>query len=342
MRTIPMAPEADWKRAFSGPDAPLAWIVSCSIAEGIGMTASAIAARAAPSWSSSMGLVIVVIGGLVEGLALGILQASWLARRYPGLSRARWVVTTVLVAGVGWAFASAPAALGDGSGSQPPPALILAASAGLGVAMGALMGAAQALAFRGAVRHPWRWVWISTIAWMPTMVVIFVGATLPDASWPTGRVVVLAAITGLAAGAALGVVSLSLMGTLNGPSIISRLLSFGLRHRLLGVGDFVALLRISGVDNAHALDVPVQYARDGDVVVVCTRSASRTRWWRNLRRSTQLSVWLDGGWTVGVAQVLAPSDPAFPDCRRLYSARYPHVLPGHDAALVRIVLGDRL
>ena len=196
--------------------------------------------------------------------------------------------------------------------------------------------------FRGAVRHPWRWVWISTIAWMPTMVVIFVGATLPDASWPTASVVVLAAITGLSAGAVLGLVSLSLMGTLNGPSITSRLLSFGLRHRLLGVGDFVALLRISGIKTAPAFEVPVQYARDGDVVVVYARSASSKTWSRNLRRPTQLSVWLDGGWRMGVAHVLAHSDPAFPFCRRLYSSRHPRVMPDHDAALVRIDLGDRL
>lgn len=204
------------------------------------------------------------------------------------------------------------------------------------------MGAAQAIVLRGTVRHPWRWVSISTIAWMPTMVVIFVGATLPDASWSTASVVVLAAITGLLAGAVLGVVSLSLMGTLTGPSSSSRLLSFGLRHRLPGVRDSVALLRIRGVKTGHVYEIPVQYARDGDVVVVCARKASSKTWWRNLRHPSQLSVWLDGAWTVGVGEVLVQSDPAFEAGLRLYSLRYPRVVPDHDAALVRIVLGDRL
>jgi hypothetical protein len=86
----------------------------------------------------------------------------------------------------------------------------------------------------------------------------------------------------------------------------------------------------------------VQYARDADVVVVCARNASSKTWWRNLRRPAQLSVWLDAAWTMGVGQVVLPSDPTFAFCRRLYSVRYPHVVPDHDAALVRIVLGDRL
>lgn len=38
MRTIVITAESHWKGALSGPYAPLAWIASCSAAEGIGMT----------------------------------------------------------------------------------------------------------------------------------------------------------------------------------------------------------------------------------------------------------------------------------------------------------------
>ncbi|GAA1973987.1 hypothetical protein GCM10009777_02910 [Microbacterium pumilum] len=178
------------------------------------MTASAIAARVADDIPASIGLIIIVIGGLVEGVALGLLQSAWLARRFPGLSRLWWTLITTAVAGVGWALASAPAALGDDSGAPPPVFVILLASAGLGAAMGALMGVAQAAVLVRAVPHPWRWIPISTLAWMPTMVVIFAGATLPDASWSTPSVVVTAAMTGLIAGAALGGVSILFMAGL--------------------------------------------------------------------------------------------------------------------------------
>lgn len=181
------------------------------------MTASAIAARAAQQAAPSTGLLIVVVGGIVEGLALGILQAAWMATRFPGLSRLWWVVTTVVVAGVGWTLASAPATLGEASGPQPALIVILVAAAGLGMAMGALMGAAQALVLRRVVSHPWRWVPISAVAWTPAMVLIFAGATLPDATWPTALVIVVAALTGLAAGAVLGLVSIALMSSLTEP-----------------------------------------------------------------------------------------------------------------------------
>ena len=189
------------------------------------MTASATAARAAAQTPGSTGLVIIVVGGLIEGLALGILQAAWLSRRYPGLSRVWWIVTTVAVAGIGWSLASTPAALGDASGPPPSVIVVLAASAALGATMGALMGAAQALVLSGRVRHPWRWVSISAIAWTPAMVVIFAGATLPDARWSAPAVIVVGFITGLLAGAVLGAVSLLLMGRLTAESLPSKGLS---------------------------------------------------------------------------------------------------------------------
>jgi hypothetical protein len=176
------------------------------------------AARASEGAGGYTALAIVVAGGLIEGTALGVLQAAWLARVFPGLSRLGWIVATVLIAGVGWALASAPSALGDRGGAPPAVALILVMAAGLGLAMGALLGAGQALVLRHHVRHPWRWVWVSAVAWMPAMIVIFTGATVPDASWPTAVVVVLGALTGVVAGAILGVVSLALMGTLGAPS----------------------------------------------------------------------------------------------------------------------------
>lgn len=195
---------------------PSGWIIACVVAEAVGMTASAGAAQASKGLPGYAALIIVVVGGLIEGTALGVLQGAWLTRRFPGLSRFGWAATTVLIAGLGWALASAPSVMADPDAAQPDPLSIAVGAAGLGVVMGALLGTGQALVLRHHVRHPWRWIGISAAAWAPTMVVIFIGATVPDASWSTAAVILTGALTGVVAGAVLGLVSIALMRTLSG------------------------------------------------------------------------------------------------------------------------------
>jgi hypothetical protein len=169
------------------------WTALCAAAETVGMTAAAGAAKAAqalvgePSTGAetTVALSLVVAGGLVEGVALGSAQAAGLRRMLPGLDRRRWVLVTVAVAGLGWAGASAPAALGGGDdGSAPPLPLVLAGATVLGAGMGAALGAAQATVLRGQVPHPGRWVGANAAAWAPAMAVIFLGAARRPA---TGR-----------------------------------------------------------------------------------------------------------------------------------------------------------
>lgn len=199
------------------------WIAACVIAETIGMTAAATAARladAVPSAQLAGGLAIVVAGGLVEGAALGLLQGTWLQARYRAFNLLAWVGVTVLIAGVGWAGASLPSRLSASSSSTSdagPEFWVIALGAVLiGVAMGAVLGAGQALVFTRVVRRPWRWIWVSIAAWTPTMVIIFVGATVPSASWSTAAVIATGAVTGACAGAVLGAVSGWLMPTIDG------------------------------------------------------------------------------------------------------------------------------
>jgi uncharacterized integral membrane protein len=187
------------------------WVLSCAAAEGIGMTASSAAATVSqePGIASrtALALSIVVLGGLVEGVALGVLQARALSRRWPGVARRRYAVVTVLVAGVGWAAGSAPAVLGgaDAGGSEPPLAQVLVGAAGLGVLMGAVLGYAQSTALRGAVRRPGRWVIANTVAWLVVMPAIFFGASRPGEDWSVGSVLLFGLLTGILAGMLLGV-----------------------------------------------------------------------------------------------------------------------------------------
>jgi hypothetical protein len=192
------------------------WVGLCALAEATGMTAAAAAAKAGHAWvgepatagAVAVTLSLAVVGGLVEGIALGRSQAAGLRGLLGRTAQRRWVVVTVAVAGLGWAAASAPAALAGADDGAPPPMLaVLAGAAGIGLLMGALLGAAQASVLRGHVPHPWRWIGASAAAWTPAMVVIFAGATAPDPDWAVARVILLGAATGAVAGTVLGLVS---------------------------------------------------------------------------------------------------------------------------------------
>lgn len=337
-REAPAAESQHTSKDASASATALGWIIACVVGEGIGMTASASAARAAEGLPDSAVLAIVVTGGLIEGVALGVLQAAWLARRFPGLSRLRWIVTTVLIAGLGWGLASAPSALSDPGGTTPNAALVLLMAAGLGLAMGALLGTGQALVLRHHVRHPWRWISISAISWTPAMVVIFTGATIPDSSWSSAAVIALGALTGVVAGAVLGLVSIALMRTLTGQSVGPGVIAWSLRHGIPGLGGTFALLRVRGAKSGRFFEFPVQYAREGDVVVVFPGGAAHKNWWRNLRQPTPLSAWIDGRWMPATGHAITSTDTAYSEARQVYGRRWPRIRVSENGILTRIEL----
>jgi MFS family permease len=205
------------------------WVTACVAAETIGMTASAAAARGATGLDAAdvaraaLGFALVVAGGLVEGSALGALQARALTERLGRRGRRAWLAVTLAVAGLGWAAGSAPATLSgdDSSAASPPLVVVLAGAAGIGLVMGALLGAAQAWvlsqrAIRPAAR-PGQWVLASTLGWPVAMVVIFAGATTAGADWPWPLVVGYGGVTGALAGLCLGLVTAPFLGRLDRP-----------------------------------------------------------------------------------------------------------------------------
>lgn len=179
------------------------------------MTAAATAAALSREWFGEPAtgrevaavLSLVVAGGLVEGTALGVAQSAGLRDWLPGLPVRRWVVATVVVAGLGWAAASAPSVLAGDDGEEPARLLVLLGAAALGAVLGTVLGAAQATALRAVVQRPRRWVGISVTGWVPAMVVLFVGATTPAQDWSVAAVAATGAVTGLVAGAVLGLVT---------------------------------------------------------------------------------------------------------------------------------------
>jgi hypothetical protein len=190
------------------------WMLACGLAEAIGMGAAAGAAK----WSQTfvggrtgvmqvlLALSMVVAAGLVEGVSLGTAQSWALRMTHPHHRRLRYVTMTILVAGIGWAGASAPGVLAGpaGSGTQPPQGLVVLGGAGLGLVMGCLLGVVQAWVLAPVVVRPARWVVANACAWTPAMAIIFWGATTPGAEWPWWQVVPLGCLTGGVAGAVLG------------------------------------------------------------------------------------------------------------------------------------------
>lgn len=172
------------------------------------MTASAAAARSAADLTPMLlAAAVVVAGGLVEGLAVGVAQATSLAPDLAALRRRRYVVVTLLAAGLGWGLGSVPSVVQDDPAASSPPLLLMAlGGAAVGAAMGVVMGLVQGSALRGSVRRPWRWVTANAAAWTPVMAVMMVGASVPSESWSLVAVLPWAALVGVVAGAVLGLV----------------------------------------------------------------------------------------------------------------------------------------
>lgn len=325
----------------------LRWTALCAAAEAVGMTAAAGAARAGqavvdrPGALGSVGLalVIVVLGGLVEGIALGSAQARGLGRWLSSLQRGRYVLATVLVAGLGWAGASAPAVLsGDGGGSSPPLPLVLLGAAGLGLVMGPVLGSAQAVALRGAASHPWRWVGANAVAWPPAMCLVFLGASVPGADWPVAWLLLDGALTGAAAGAVLGLVTGWFLPSLTGAPPVNRIVLGLLGSPFRGHLDRSLLgLSVLGRVSGRTFRFPVQYAVDSLGLVVVPGHAQRKTWWTNLRfPATPVAVLWAGDWVPGTAVLLAPGDPGYAVARSTYHRRRPHLKLPPGQVVVRI------
>jgi hypothetical protein len=107
-------------------------------------------------------------------------------------------------------------------------------------------------------------------------------------------------------------------------------------HRVLSGA--VAVLRLRGSASGVSISLPVQYARDGDEIVVAPVKAATKKWWRNLRTETPVDVLLGGVWRQGVGRALTPEDDGYPEARRMYVRRWPTVRLTANDPVVRVTL----
>lgn len=317
------------------------WVLACVAAETIGLTVASAAAWTSRDLDSTLLVwAVVVAGGVVEGIALGGLQAVALAPWLGARSRRAWFVVTVLVAGVGWGVASAPSAAGDSAGgTEPRLTVILLAAAGLGLVMGALLGVAQALVLRRELPRAWRWTWVSALAWTLTMPVIFLGATRPQASWSLPALLLTGVVTGALAGATYGGSTALLLPSLEGGRPVNQLVLHLLGSSLGPVlpGNLVGL-GVTGRRSGVVHRFPVQAAAGHDRLVVLPGRHERKTWWRNLDEQPEIELLRGGVWCTVRARVVRPEDRGWLADRYDYAAARPNVTVPKDSPLVEVDL----
>jgi hypothetical protein len=209
--TIVQKPSAqwDWKLWFQ-------WILANAASETVGLgTTLLIGAfllvQAEPTIGALPAAVLGVFAGtVIEGSIVG--TAQWLVLRHP-LEKMRWhkwVLATALGACIAWTLASPLLFTGPDSGAAAPGEMsdlvIYTLAAAMGIALGAILGAAQWLALRRHLPKAGWWIPANALAWMLGMVVVFLGMSFipPEGiTVPVGLILLLFVV---AAGAFVGAV----------------------------------------------------------------------------------------------------------------------------------------
>jgi deazaflavin-dependent oxidoreductase (nitroreductase family) len=109
-------------------------------------------------------------------------------------------------------------------------------------------------------------------------------------------------------------------------------------HRLLS--GMTIELRYTGRRSGRQFTLPVQYAREGERLLVAVQDSSKRTWWRNFRTPQEVRVRLQGKLRQGSARVVDPDDPTWDRDRRLYEARWRRLAGRVSGPLVEITLHD--
>lgn len=181
------------------------WIIACGTGEAAGIALVATAYAALDRGLVSGSGLWIMLAGAWEGFCLGGAQ-GWALRRC-GVAEIRWIALTVLGAAIGYGLSLLGGAGGEGgSGAEPPLALVVLLGAGMGLFMGAIMGALQWLAACGILSAK-RWIAANMAGWALAMAAIMLGAATVESSFPLALITLSGAFSGAVAGVLLGLVT---------------------------------------------------------------------------------------------------------------------------------------
>jgi hypothetical protein len=107
-------------------------------------------------------------------------------------------------------------------------------------------------------------------------------------------------------------------------------------HRLLS--GMTIELRYTGRRSGREFALPVQYARDGERLLVAVQDHENKVWWRNFQTPQPIGVRLKGTLRRGTARVVGPDDRDWDSDRRRYEARWRRLAGQVTGPFIRIDL----
>ncbi|GEP38189.1 hypothetical protein NPS01_18520 [Nocardioides psychrotolerans] len=262
----------------------------------------------------------VLLGSLLAGTLLGLLQVRALRTWLAPADRAIWVAATAAATVLCGVLLLAP-----GHPVTAPLGITLSAVA-VGGALGGVLGSLQALRLTHVFHHARRWPLASAVGWGSALPIAIYAVVAPgaDAGWPTQTLV--ASAGGALAGATYGLLTGLLLPTLAGSRPVDRLVLWLLESRwhdrlsvhLVGLG---VVGRQSGL--LHRLPV-LAASTHGRLVVLVSHPKSRT-WWHNIDTEPDVEVLRGGVWLTARASVVRPGDQGWLEAYRVHCTSRPQV-----------------
>ena len=172
----------------------LHWVGWVTLGESLGFLGPVLAQLIAAAFLPDGMLLMLVLGGVVEGAVLGWFQAYVLRGRLPAVSVRRWVGFTAVAAAVAWTLGLVPA--GTDAWQEWPAAAQIGGASVAGILLLVSIGLAQWIELRRHVAGAWRWIAGSAAAWAAGLAVFFAVST---PLWQPGQEQWLVAAIGLVA-----------------------------------------------------------------------------------------------------------------------------------------------
>ncbi len=196
------------------------WIEACAAGELLGIGAAALwwvtadrfQAASAGFPADWLMFLAKALSGMIQGLALGLLQGWALRRQFPALNLRAWVAATSLVGLLLWSVAAWYATFPplDGDPLLPPVETLFqtaVASAGFGLGLGVLFGTAQALVLRRAAGQAHWWIAVNAIGWGAALPCIYVAGAVGSPDPGSLEIAFRGLIGGIASGVVLGTIT---------------------------------------------------------------------------------------------------------------------------------------
>jgi hypothetical protein len=184
------------------------WVLLVSAGELAGFCMPGVLGALTAETSSGTQLPILVVGGIVEGAALGGAQALVLRRVLPGFRSTAWVVATSVAAGFAWLLGMLPSAT-QATWSTWPTAWVVVAATLLGAVLLLSIGTAQTWVMPAGIPSAHVWIWWTALGWCAGLATFTVVA---PPLWHEGQSAAVIALIGAAGGVAMAVAMAAVTG----------------------------------------------------------------------------------------------------------------------------------